>query len=87
VQAPVEESHVPGASWHVPGDWHITGVLTQPVCGLQLSTVHLLPSSQDKGVKTHPPFVVSQLSVVQLLLSLQVFGGFEQVPPLHVPAT
>src|SRR5947207_1280362 len=51
----------------------LLGVKTQPVAGLQVSSVQTLLSLQTMGVKTHPVAGL-QVSAVQALLSLQTMG-------------
>jgi hypothetical protein len=49
------------------------GVLTHPLTGSQVSTVHAFPSVHEIGVFLHVPAETSQESVVHALLSSQDF--------------
>ncbi len=67
-------------------------VCAQPVDALQLSSVHTCPSSQASGAPATQTPALQASFVVHTLLSLlqgvpSVLIGFEQAPPLHVPAT
>lgn len=78
-QAPAEQNSAPSHRSASAHDGPVRGVTAQPVAGLQVSSVHELPSLHVIGVNVHPVPAV-QVSVVQALLSLQTSA----VPATHV---